>query len=73
MHIVAGIAGLTVGLVVWVTASHWIATSMAWVEDRQPELVGSKQLRVAEALVCGALFVACLSLAFWVARLLWNQ
>lgn len=73
MHIVAGIAGLTVGFIVWVTASHWIAASMAWVEDRQPELAGSRPLRVAEAFVCGLLFVGCLGLAFWIARMIWIQ
>jgi hypothetical protein len=73
MHIVGGIAGLTVGFIVWLTASHFIATSMAWVEDRQPELVGSRKLRIAEAFVCGALFVGCLGLAFWIARMIWTQ
>lgn len=73
MHILAGIVGLTVGFIVWFTASHWIAASMAWVEDRRPQLVGTKQLRTAEAVVCGTLFVACLALAFWIMRLLWTQ
>lgn len=73
MHILGGIAGLTVGFIVWLTASHWIATSMAWVEDRQPYLIGSTRLRVAEAFVCGLLFVVCLGLAFLVGRMIWTQ
>ena len=72
MHIVDGIIGLAIGFIVWYTASRWIAASMAWVEDRRPELVGSRQLRAAEALVCGTLFVACLALAFWIMRMLWS-
>jgi hypothetical protein len=73
MHILAGIAGLAFGFVVWFSASHLIAVSMAWVEDRRPHLAGSKPLRATEAVVCGALFVGCLALAFWIMRLLWNH
>jgi len=73
MHILGGIAGLTVGFIVWLTASHWIAASMAWAEDRQPYLIGSTRLRIAEAFVCGLLFVGCLGLAFWIARMIWTQ
>lgn len=73
MLILSGIAGLAVGFVVWLTASHWIAVSMAWVEDQRPQLAGSKQLRAAEAVVCGTLFAGCLVLAFWIMRLLSSQ
>jgi len=73
LFLLGGIIGLTVGFVVWLVASHWVAVYIAGVEDRQPALVGSKQLRVMEAVICGALFLACLALAFWIARLVWVQ
>ena len=73
MYFLAVIAGLTVGIIVWFFASHWIASSITWVEDRRPEMVGSKQLRIGEAVACGALVLACVALAFWIARLLWVQ
>ena len=73
MYLLAGIAGLAVGFVVWLFASHGIAASIAWMEDRRPKLVGSRQLRAAEAVVCGVLFLGCLALAFWLAWLIGTQ
>ncbi len=73
MYLLADLAGFTVGVVIWFLASHGIAASIAWVEDIRPELVGSRQLRVAEVTACGALFLMCAVLAFWIARLLWLQ
>jgi hypothetical protein len=73
LFLLSGIIGLGVGFVVWLLASHWVAVYIAGVEDRQPALVGSKQLRAREAAICGALFLACLALAFWIARLVWIQ
>lgn len=73
MYLLSAIAGLTIGFVIWLIASDWIATSIAWIEDRRPELVGSRQLRAAEAVACGALFLGCLALAFWMAWLIWTQ
>jgi len=73
LFLLGGIIGLTVGFLVWLVASHWVAVYIAGVEDRQPALVGSKQLRVMEAVICGALFLACLALASWIARLVWVQ
>lgn len=73
MYLLAAIAGLTAGVIAWLIASHWIAVSIAWAEDRRPEMIGSRQLRAAEALACGALFLACLALAFWLARVIWIQ
>lgn len=73
MYILAGIAGLIAGTIVWFIASHWIASSITWVEDRRPVLVGSKRLRFGEAIACLALFLACFALAFWIMRLLWVQ
>jgi hypothetical protein len=73
VHVLAIIAGFTVGIIVWFVASHWIASSMTWVEDRHPELAGSRQLRVGEVVACGALVLACSALALWIIRLLWVQ
>lgn len=73
MYLLAAIAGLAAGVIAWLIASHWIAVSIAWAEDRRPEMIGSRQLRAAEALACGALFLACLALAFWLARVIWIQ
>ena len=73
MYILASIAGLTIAVIVWFLASHLIETSIEWVEDHRPELVGSKRLRVGEAIVCAALVLASFALAFWLTRLLWLQ
>jgi hypothetical protein len=73
LYVLAAIAGLTVGIIVWFLSSHWIASSLNWVEDRRPELIGSTRLRVGQAVACGALVLACSALAFWIARVLWLQ
>jgi len=73
MYLLAVITGLTAGVSAWLIASHWIAVSIARVEDRRPALVGSRQLRAAEAVACGALLLACLALAFWLTRFIWVQ
>ena len=73
LYVLAAIAGLTVGIIVWFLSSHWLASSLNWVEDRHPELIGSARLRVGEAVACGALVLACSALAFWIARVLWLQ
>jgi len=70
LYVLAIILGLAIGITVWFLASHWIASSITWIEDRRPELVGSKQLRVGEAVACGALVLATFALAFWIIRLL---
>lgn len=73
MHLLAAITGLTAGVIAWLVASHWIAVSIARAEDRRPELVGSRQLRAAEAVACGAVFLACLALASWLTWVIWIQ
>jgi hypothetical protein len=69
MYVLAAIVGLAIGIIVWLLASHWIASSITWVEDRRPELVGSMRLRVGETVACGALFLGCLMLALWLMKL----
>jgi hypothetical protein len=73
LYLVATIAGLTVAVIVWFLVSHWIETSIEWIEDRRPELVGSRRLRLGEAIACGVLVLASFALAFWITRLLWLQ
>jgi hypothetical protein len=73
MYLLAVIAGLTAGVVAWLIASHWIAVSIARVEDRRPDLIGSRQLRAAEAAACATLFLVCLALASWLGRVIWIQ
>jgi hypothetical protein len=73
LNVLAVIVGLTIGVIVWFLASHWIASSITWVEDRQPEMVGSKQLKVGEVVACCALVLACSALALWIIRILWLQ
>ena len=73
MFLLAAIAGIASGFVTWAIAARWIAVSIAWMEDRRPHLVGSRQLRAAEVAACGTLFLACLALAIWTARIVWLQ
>ncbi|HET8677792.1 MAG TPA: hypothetical protein VFO63_18475 [Blastocatellia bacterium] len=67
MYFISSIIGLAAGILVWITVSHWIAASITRAEGRNPALVGSRRIRVGEALACGALFFACLALASWIA------
>jgi ABC-type phosphate transport system permease subunit len=73
LYFLAAIPAVIIGIVVWFLASPAIAASIEWVENRRPDLVGSKQLRVGEAVACGALVLATFALAFWIVRLLVTQ
>jgi len=73
LYFLATIAGLTIAVIVWFLVSHWIETSIEWIEDHRPELVGSKRLRLGEVIACSALVLASFALAFWITRLLWLQ
>jgi hypothetical protein len=68
LYLIAIVTGLVVGTLVWVVASHWIASWITGTEARQPHLFGSRRLRAGEFIACGLLFVACLALAFLIAR-----
>ena len=69
-YVIAGIVAVLVCFVLWFIASRWLAASILWTESRYPHLAGSRGLRVGEIIACGLLVLACLALAFWVARLL---
>lgn len=69
LYTIAAFCGLGVGVLVWYVASSWIATSLEWAETHHPTLGGSKKLRIAEGVACGALLFACVALAWWIACL----
>jgi hypothetical protein len=60
-------------VLVWYIASSWIAMSLEWAETHHPGLEGSRRLRFAERVACGALLVACMALACWIAWLVLSQ
>lgn len=73
MHFIGAMVGLAVGTIVWFGLSYLVAASIIRVEKRFPHLAGSGGIRLGEATVCGLMFLACLALAFWIARLMWTQ
>jgi hypothetical protein len=63
LHFIGASLGLFAGLIMWFTASHWLASSVLWAENRFPRLIGSKRLRVYEIVICGLLVLACFAIA----------
>lgn len=70
MVVIAGLVGLAAGVTVWYITSRWIAASIFWVEHRYPHMIGTRTIRVSEAVVCGLQVLASLSLAVLIARLM---
>ena len=70
MVIIAGLVGFAAGVIVWYVTSRWIVASIFWVEQRYPQVIGTRAIRVSEAVVCGLQVLACLALAFLLARLM---
>ena len=70
MFIIAAPVGFAVGVIVWYITSRWIASTIFRVEQRYPQLIGTRAIKVSEILVCGLQVLACLALAFWIARLM---
>ena len=70
MYVIAGLVGVAAGLAVWYITSRFVASSIFWVEHRYPQVVGTRMIRVSEGVVCGLQVLACLALAFWIARLM---
>jgi hypothetical protein len=68
--IIAGLVGFAAGVIVWYVTSRWIVASIFWVEQRYPQVIGTRAIRVSEAVVCGLQVLACLALAFLLARLM---
>jgi hypothetical protein len=65
--IITGLVGIVVGVIIWYITSRWVAASIFWVEHRYPQMIGTRALRVSEAVVCGLQVFASLALAFWLA------
>lgn len=70
MYVIFGLVGITGGVILWYITSRWVASSIFWVEHRYPQLVGTRAMRISEAVVCGLQVLGSLALAFWLARLL---
>ncbi|HJQ24686.1 MAG TPA: hypothetical protein VKA60_12280 [Blastocatellia bacterium] len=70
MFIIAAPVGFAVGVIMWYITSRWIASTIFWVEQRYPQLIGTRAIKVSEILVCGLQVFACLALALWIARLM---
>ena len=68
MYVIAGLAGLAASVIVWYITSRWIASSIFWVEQRYPQVVGTRVIKVSEVIACALQVLTCLALAFWVAR-----
>lgn len=70
MQFITASVGLILGLMAWFFASHLLATSIIWVENRYPKMIGSKSLRAYETVICGLLVLGCFAIAVWVMRAL---
>ena len=68
MHFIAASLGLILGMTVWFVASHLLASSIIWVENRYPKMEGSKSMRAYETVICGLLVLGCFAIAIWVLR-----
>lgn len=70
MFIIAAPVGFAAGVIMWYITSRWIASMIFWVEHRYPQAVGTRAIKVSEVVACGLQVLACLALAFWIARLM---
>jgi hypothetical protein len=68
--IIAGLVGFAAGITIWYITSRWIVASIFWVEQRYPQVIGTRAIRAGEAVACGLQVLACLALAFLIARLM---
>ena len=68
MVVIAGLVGLVAGVIIWYITSRWIVASIFWIEQRYPQLIGTRTLRVSEAVACGLQVFASLALGFWLAH-----
>ena len=70
MHIIAALIGIAIGFIFWVITSPWVVLTIFWVEQHYPQVVGTRAIRISEAVVCGLQVFACMGLAFWIALLM---
>jgi hypothetical protein len=66
--VIAGLVGFAAALVIWYITSRFIVSSIFWVEQRYPQIIGTRMIRVSEMVVCGLQVLATFALAFWIAR-----
>ena len=67
MYIIAALIGIAIGVIFWAITSPWVVLTIFWVEQRYPQVVGTRAIRVSEVVVCGLQVFTCLGLAFWIA------
>ena len=70
MFFLALIIGFAIAIPAWFIASRYAAILILAIGQRRTEPHSSKGLRIGEAILCGALFLGCLALAFWIANAL---
>ena len=70
LYVIAGLVGLAAGVIVWYITSRWVVASIFWVEHRYPQMIGTRAIRVSEAIICGLQVLASLALGFLIARLM---
>jgi len=73
LYFTAIIIGLVVGITVWFILSYLFAHLIIWAEARNPQLIGSKRIRIGEIAACSVMFLTCFVVAFLVANLLLSQ
>jgi hypothetical protein len=70
LFFLALIVGFAVAIPAWFIASRYAAMLILAIGERRGSDQTAKGLRVGEAILCGALFLGCLALAFWIASAL---
>ena len=70
MFFLALIVGFAISIPAWYIASRYAAVLILALGQSREETGASKGIRVAEVIVCGALFLGCVALALWIANAL---
>ena len=70
MFFLALLVGFSVAIPAWFLASRYAALLILAIDQRRGNAQSAKGLRIGEAILCGALFLGCLALAFWIANAL---
>jgi len=70
LHIIAALIGIAIGVIFWIITSPWVVMTIFWVEQHYPQVVGTRAIRISEAVVCGLQVFSCMGLAFWIALLM---
>jgi len=70
MFFLALIFGFAVSILAWFIASRYAAMFILSIGRQKHEHNDPKSARIAEAIICGALFLGCIAFAFWIANAL---